>query len=246
MRLLVANPNATDTITEMCAGLARAVASAGTEIVPWTHRDGPPVIDSLYTDYIAGATLATRLAAIAPRPDAIALVGFGNYGTGAVKEALGIPVVGMAEAAMAFATPLCHRFAIVTTSPRMIPYMEDVVQLLGFAARCVGVRAVELPPIGTPDPPADELVASLAAQVAAAHTATGADLVILGGSRLSPYAVALRRRTPLVVVEPVACAVAMAESLARLGLCHSKVMKFAPPPGGIIPSATEPFGKESG
>src|SRR6185436_6386472 len=104
--------------------------------------------------------------------------------------------------AMAYAMPLCHRFAIVTTATRMIAYTEDLVEALGFAARCAAVRAVQLPPIGA-EPPADHVVAALAAEAAA----TGADLVILGGSRLSPYAAALRARTPLLVVEPVACAV---------------------------------------
>ena len=40
MRLLVANPNSTESITEACAVLARAAAAPGTEIVPWTNRDG--------------------------------------------------------------------------------------------------------------------------------------------------------------------------------------------------------------
>ena len=34
----------------------------------------------------------------------------------------------------------------------------------------------------------------------------------------------------LAVVEPVACAVTMAESLVRIGLRHSKAGKFARPP----------------
>jgi allantoin racemase len=126
--------------------------------------------------------------------------------------------------------PLCHRFAIVTTSPRMIPYTEDLVQALGFAARCAGVRAVSLPPIDEPEPAADAVVATLAAEAEAARTTSGADLVILGGSRLSPYAAALRCRTDVVVLEPVACAVAMAEALARFGVAQSKAGKFAPPP----------------
>jgi allantoin racemase len=112
----------------------------------------------------------------------------------------------------------------------MIAYTEDVVQLLGFAPRCAAVRAVDLPPIAVGEPAAEEVVGQLADVVAAARGKGGADLVILGGARLAPYAEALRRRTPLVVVEPVACAVAMAEALARLGLGQSKAGKFAPPP----------------
>jgi len=229
VKLLLANPNSTEAVTRACAVLARGAASPGTEIVPWTNREGPPAVDSVYGDYMAGRPLATRLAALAPRPDAVVLAGFGNYGTGAIKEVMEAPVVGLAEAAMAFATPLCHRFLIVTTSPRMIAYTEDVVQLLGFAPRCAAVRAVDLPPIAAGEPAAEEVVERLADALAAARV-SGADLVILGGARLAPHADALRRRTPLVVVEPVACAVAMAEALVRLGLGQSKAGKFAPPP----------------
>jgi len=231
VRIVLANPNATAAITEACATLARAAASPGTEIVPWTNAQGPPVVDSLYNDYRAGAALANGLVALDSEADAIVLAGFGNYGTGAVKEALRIPVLNMAEAAMAFATPLCHRFAIVTTSPRMIAYTEDVVQVFGFASRCVAVRAVPLPPIDAPEPPEDEIVDRLAAEAEIAHASTGADLIVLGGARLSPYAIALRQRTTMTVVEPVACGVAMAESLVRIGLSQSKIGKFASPPG---------------
>jgi allantoin racemase len=226
VKLLLANPNATEAVTKTCADLARASASSGTDIVAWTNRGGPPVVDSFYGDYMAGRPLAVALAALTSMPDAVVLAGFGNYGTNAVKEVLDVPVVGLAEAAMAYAMPLCHRFAIVTTSSRMIAYTEDLVHALGFSARCAAVRAVELPPIGAGEPREDQVVAALAAEAAT----TGADLVILGGSRLSPYAAALRTRTSLVVVEPIACAVTMAESLVRIGLRQSKTGKFARPP----------------
>ena len=80
-------------------------------------------------------------------------------------------------------------------------------------------------PLGAPEPSAEELVTRLAAEAAA-----GAELVILGGSRLSPHAAALRARTAMTVVEPVACAVTMAESLVRIGLSQSKAGKYARPP----------------
>ena len=226
MKLLLANPNATDAVTKACAELARAAAAPGTEIVPWTNSSGPPVVDSFYGDAMAARPLAQALAALTPVPDGVVLAGFGSYGTSAVKEVLDIPVVSLAEAAMAYAVPLCHRFAIVTTSSRMIAYTEDLVQALGFSARCAAVRAVELPPLGAPEPSAEELVTRLAAEAAA----TGAELVILGGSRLSPHAAALRARTAATVVEPVACAVTMAESLVRIGLRQSKAGKYGRPP----------------
>jgi len=230
VRILLANPNSTEALTEACAVLARQAASPGTLTESWTNREGPPAVDSMYGDYMAGRPLARALALLSPPPDALVLAGFGNYGTGAVKEVLQAPVVSMAEAAMAMAVPLCHRFAIVTTAARMIPYTEDVVQLAGFAPRCAAVRAVELPPIGAAPEDRRGVVEDLSDAVATLVADTRADLVILGGARLSPYAAALRPRSPVPIIEPVACGVHMAEALVRLGLAQSRAGKFAPPP----------------
>ncbi len=230
MRLLVANPNSTGAITQACVDLARQTASPGTDIAGWTNDAGPPVVDSVYADYLAGSALVRGLVALHPVPDAVVLAGFGNYGTAAVKEALDVPVVSMAEAGMALGGLLCHRFVIVTTSPRMVPYTEDLVRLAGFDRRCAGVRAVALPPVGGPAPAGDAVIADLAAEVARAEQELGADLVILGGARLSPYAAELRRRVRMPVIEPVACAVQIAEGLVRLDLRQSKTGRFAPPP----------------
>jgi allantoin racemase len=229
VRILLANPNSTEALTEACAALARQAASPGTLIEGWTNREGPPAVDSMYGDYMAGRPLARALALLSPPPDALVLAGFGNYGTGAVKETLQVPVVSMAEAAMAIAVTLCHRFAIVTTAARMIPYTEDLVQLAGFAPRCAAVRAVELPPIAAPEDRRG-VVEDLSAAVTTLVDDTRADLVILGGARLSPYAAALRPRSAVPIIEPVACGVQMAEAFVRLGLAQSTAGKFAPPP----------------
>jgi allantoin racemase len=230
VRILAANPNATQAMTEACLALARRAASPGTEIVGWTNRAGPPVVDSAYRDYLAGGLLAPALRDFRPPPDAVVLTGFGNYGTAAVKELLDMPVVSMAEAAMALAVPLCHRFGIVTTAARMVPYTEDLVRLLGFSAKCAAVRAVELPPFSEAAPAAERILEQLAAAARRTRDEDGADLIVLGGSRLSPYAEALRDRTAVPVVEPVAAGVQFAEALVRLGLRQSKTGKYAPPP----------------
>jgi allantoin racemase len=229
VRLVIANPNATASVTEGCATLARAAASAGTEIVAWTNREGPPIVDSWYSDYFAGRPLVRGLRALSPAPDAVVLAGFGNYGTAAVKEALDVPVVGIPEASMAIAVPLCHRFAIVTTTPRMVPYTEDLVAALGFRERCAMVTAVALPPLGAAASD-DAIVAELATEIERARTLAHADLVILGGARLAPYAASVRKLVTLTILEPVACAVHLAETLVRLGLSQSKTGKYARPP----------------
>jgi allantoin racemase len=230
VRILAANPNATRAVTEACLALARRAASPGTEIVGWTNQTGPPVVDSAYRDSLAGGLLARALRDLRPPPDAVVLMGFGNYGTAAVKELLEVPVVSMAEAAMAFAVPLCHRFGIVTTTARMIPYTEDLVRLSGFSEKCAVVRSVELPPPGEAMTADAAILDRLGEEVRRLRDGDGVDLIILGGARLSPYADGLRTRSVVPVVEPVATGVQFAEALVRLGLRQSKAGKYASPP----------------
>jgi len=78
-------------MTQACAVLAQRAASPGTRIESWSNIEGPPAVDSMYADYMAGRPLVLALAALSPLPDAIVLGGFGNYGTGAVKEASRCP-----------------------------------------------------------------------------------------------------------------------------------------------------------
>lgn len=100
-------------------------------------------------------------------------------------------------------------------------------EAVGFADRCAAVRAVSLPPLDADAPPVDRVVDALTEQVHRVGMDTLADLVILGGSRLSPFAEPLRRCTSVPILEPVA--VQMAEAVVRLGLRQSKVNKLAPP-----------------
>jgi allantoin racemase len=231
VKILLANPNATQAITEACSELARGAASTGTEVIAWTNREGPPIVDSFYTDYAAGWALSQALPRVTPPPDAVVLAGFGNYGTAAVKEVMEVPVVSIAEAALAFALPFCHRFAVLTAPARMVPYTQDLIALLGVAGRCAAVHAVNLPPLNETEPSPASAVTAVATAVEQVIAENGADLVVLGGARLSPYAARLRERVAVPIVEPVACGVQFAEAVVRLRLRQSKAGKFAAPPG---------------
>ena len=73
MRLLVANANTTEAITETCAAVARAAAAPGTEIIGATPRFGPAVIATRVENVIAGHALLETLAEHAGRVDAVLL-----------------------------------------------------------------------------------------------------------------------------------------------------------------------------
>ena len=66
MRLLVANANTTQAITDACAAAARHAAAPGTEIIPATPRFGPAVISTRAENAIASHALLELLAEGSP------------------------------------------------------------------------------------------------------------------------------------------------------------------------------------
>src|SRR5262249_60879738 len=113
MKLLVVNPNSSEAVTAQIMESARRAASAGTELIGVTTKGGTRNIDSAFGDYLSGAfTIRTCLEAVAVHePDAVVLAGFGPVGGDALKYALTVPVVPIAEASMAIAGLLVPRFS---------------------------------------------------------------------------------------------------------------------------------------
>ena len=130
MKLLVVNPNSSETVTSAIMDSAKRGASAGTKLVGVTTKGETRNIDSAFGDYLSGAfMIRTCLEAVeVHKPDAVVLAGFGRVGIDALKEALTIPVVSIAESSMAIACLLGHRFTTLTMLQQFIPYQQDLVR----------------------------------------------------------------------------------------------------------------------
>ena len=99
MRLLIANANTTEAITETCAAVARAAAAPGTEIIGATPRFGPAVIATRVENVIAGHALLEVLAEHAGQVDAVLLAVSFDTALDAARQMMPCPVLGMTEAA---------------------------------------------------------------------------------------------------------------------------------------------------
>jgi allantoin racemase len=231
MKLLVLNPNSSDTVTGVIMESARRGASAGTELVGVTTKGGARNIDSAFGDYLSGAfAIRTCLESVEVHtPDAVVLAGFGRVGIDALKEALTIPVVSISEASMAIACLLGHRFTTLTMLRQFIPYQQDLVRYFGFEAKCASVRAIDIN--------VEECVTNraqamreLTEQIRSIVSEDRAEVVILACAGLCGYDEELSRLASIPVLDPVAVGVKVAESLVGLRLSHSKARKFAHPP----------------
>lgn len=215
MRILLANPNTTQAVTDRMASVARGVAAPGTEVVAVTARAGFPYIATRAEAVVGAAQTLELLAEHAAGCDAAIVAAFSDPGLLAARELLSIPVVGMAEAAMLTACMLGSRFAIVTFAAALVPWYEECVALNGLQGRCAGVHCLD-EPFATIEAVAEEKAERLVALCARA-VAGGAEVCILGGAPLAGLAASAADRVPVPLVDGVAAALCQAEVLARLG-----------------------------
>jgi allantoin racemase len=231
MKLLVVNPNSSETVTGAIMESAKRAAWPDTELIGVTTEGGTRNIDSAFGDYMAGAfMLRTCLEAVSiERPHAVVLAGFGRVGIDALKEALTIPVVSISEASMALACLLGHRFTTLTMLQQFIPYQQDLVRLYGFEAKCASVRAININ-VEECVTNREKTLRELREQIQKVVAEDRAEVVILACAGLCGYDTELSQLAGVPVLDPVAVGVKVAESLVGLGVSHSKVRKFAHPP----------------
>jgi allantoin racemase len=231
MKILVINPNSSETVTGAIMESARRAAGSGTELIGVTTKGGTRNIDSAFGDYLSGGfMIRTCLEAVSVHaPDAVVLAGFGRVGIDALKEALSIPVVSISEASMAVACLLGHRFTTLTMLQQFIPYQQDLVRYYGFEAKCASVRAINVN-VEECVTNREKTLRELKQQIQAVVAEDRAEVVILACAGLCGYDTELSRLAGVPVLDPVAVAVKVAEGLVGLGLTHSKVRKFAQPP----------------
>src|SRR6188472_3977120 len=103
-------------MTEKIGAAARAVASAGTQIVAVDPSDGPASIEGYFDEAFSVPGLIAEIQRQADM-DAYVIACFDDTGLEAARCATEAPVIGIGEAAFHMATLLAHRFGVVTTLP---------------------------------------------------------------------------------------------------------------------------------
>ncbi|MFF3492734.1 aspartate/glutamate racemase family protein [Streptomyces sp. NPDC002795] len=228
MRILVCNVNTTEGMTESIGAQARAVAAPGTEIVPLTPAFGPDSCEGNYESYLAAIAVMETVRAYPEPFDAVVQAGYGEHGREGLQELLDVPVVDITEAAASTAMYLGHKYSVVTTLDRAVPLIEDRLKLAGLTDRLASVRASGLAVLDLERDP-DAAVKAIVEQSARAVEDDRAEVVCLGCGGMAGLADEVKARTGVPVVDGVAAAVTVAESLVRMGLSTSKVRTYAPP-----------------
>ncbi|MBD8121302.1 Asp/Glu/hydantoin racemase [Pseudomonas lutea] len=228
MRILIVNVNTTESMTQAIAEQARSVASPGTEIIGLTPRFGAESVEGNFESYLAAIAVMDRVMSYEGPYDAVIQAGYGEHGREGLQELLEVPVVDITEAAASLAMLLGHKYSVVTTLDRTVPLIEDRLKLAGVYERCASVRASGMSVLELEASP-QRAIEAIVAQAIEAVNQDKAEVICLGCGGMAGLDQQIRERAGVPVVDGVTAAVALAESLVRLGLKTSKVRTYATP-----------------
>jgi allantoin racemase len=228
MRILIVNVNTTESMTQTIVEQARSVASPGTEIIGLTPRFGAESVEGNFESYLAAIAVMDRVLSYDQPYDAVIQAGYGEHGREGLQELLEVPVVDITEAAASLAMLLGHTYSVVTTLDRAVPLIEDRLKLAGVYERCASVRASGMSVLELEEKP-DRALEAITEQAVEAVNKDKAEVICLGCGGMAGLDQMIRDRAGVPVVDGVTAAVALAESLVRLGLKTSKVRTYATP-----------------
>jgi len=206
---------------------ARRIAASGTEIIAVNPDHGPASVEGYYDEALSLSGLISVVRENTDA-DAIVLACFDDTGLDALRCMTDAPVLGVGEAAFHMASMLANKFSVVTTLSRSVPAIEHNLTRYGLATRCATVRAAEVPVLDLETKSGDAR-AQISAEISRAIEEDRAEAIVLGCAGMTDLANSLAEDHGVPVLDGVACAVGLCESMVRLGLHTSKLGGYAPP-----------------
>lgn len=228
MKILLINPNTTQSLTDLLDASARSVLPPDTTLDSVTANVGVPYISTRTEAVIGGLSVLEILSDKHEDYDAAIVAAFGDPGLGAARELFDIPVVGLAEAGMLTACMLGGRFSIVTFAQALGPWYRECIDWHRLGDRCASIRMLDgtFRSISDVQSEKADLLVDLAMR---AIDEDGADAIVLAGAPLSGLARLVRDRIPVPVVDCAQAALRQAATLASLRPCGAERGSFARP-----------------
>ena len=212
MRILVLNPNSTESVTEgIDAALDSLRLDGGPSIECATLAEGPPGIESDAHVQAVVAPIARFVASRETGAGAFIIACFSDPGLAEARGATRRPVLGMAACGVLTATALGSRFGVVSILEQAIPRHLRYYDALGLGSRLAGDRAVGIGVTGLSDE--SRTLDRMMATGRALRDEDGADVLVLGCAGMARYRERLEDALGIPVVDPVQAAVGMAISV---------------------------------
>jgi len=230
MRIMVINPNTSESMTDHIRDELMPVKRPDTELTVVCPDRGPETIESAYDEaHAVPPTLELVEKANREGYDAVILACFSDPGLHAAREISTIPVIGIEESSFHVAAMLGAKFSIMTPRKARIPAKHHEVHMRGLDYHLASVRSLDLSVAETDSDP-EKTKQRIMEEAAGAVRDDGAEIIILGCAGMAGYAPELERKLNIKVIDPTAVALKIAEAIADLNLTHSKAGLFASPP----------------
>ena len=144
-RILVINPNSTSSMTKKIARFVQSHKASGTFVETLNPSNSPPSIEGHYDGAMSLPGLLEKIE-WGEKNDFEGVIGacFDDTGLDACREIATGPVVGICEASLRMVSMIAHNFSIVTTLPRSVPIIEDLVFKYGMERYCRKVRSANI------------------------------------------------------------------------------------------------------
>lgn len=229
MHIHLINPNSTASMTAQALESALLVKHPLTHVSASNPTDTPASIEGGADEAMSvPGMLAEIRQGEAQGVDAYVIACFDDPGLHAAREVAKGPVIGICQAAVQVAMTISRRFSVITTLPRSVPIIEDLVSDYGAERHCRKVRAIDLPVLALEEDPqkAERL---LLKEIEIAKAEDGAEAIVLGCAGMSSLCARLQRATGVPVIDGVTAAVKMAEALLGAGYTTSKLNAYAYP-----------------
>ncbi|MER1940911.1 aspartate/glutamate racemase family protein [Castellaniella sp. FW104-16D08] len=228
MKILLLNPNISNSVTQLIQHEAQRAALPDTEITAETVDMGVAYIETPAESVVAAYASFVHLAQCHTAYDGVVIAAYGDPGVAQAKELFPIPVVGLTESALASAFLLGGRFGIVGISKRIGYWYQQTLEALGMSHRFIGYQGLgrAFSDVGAVQ---DEARAALL-RMCLQQVDAGADTIILAGAPLAGLARQIESQVPVPLVDGVGSAVRMVETLVRSNYQPRRAGPLAPPP----------------
>jgi allantoin racemase len=229
MKIMVINPNTSQSMTDHLRQELERIKRPETELTVVCAEKGPETIESAYDEaYAIPPTLDLVKKANREGYDAVILACFSDPGLEAAKEISEIPVIGIEESSLHMAAMLGSKFTVVTPRKQRIPSKREHVHMRGMSHFLASVRSLDLSVAETDADP--ERTKKRVLEVSRQAVEDGAEVIILGCAGMAGYAPEIESKLNIKVIDPSAVALKVAEAMVDLGLTQSKAGLFVSPP----------------
>lgn len=222
MKILCINPNSSKEITESIDALCQKYALKGTFLETKCIEEAPQSIENYDDAAISTGHLLEKFRKWEKAYDGFIMACHGDMAVDILRECTNKPVIGIAEASMILALPLGHKFSILSLKRKSATKKEDLVRKYGLENRCASIRATGLRVLGDDG----QKKKSLYREGRKAVEEDRAEVLILGCAGMAGLEKELEKKIGVPVLDGVACALMLMESMLRYRVKTSKVGKY--------------------